>query len=171
MKRTFPIEKGFQVVVFFLMDFWWKFLKDEMVKRGLINHKKMTPQERESASDEDKAKDNLLYDNGIVFTTILADPSGPGNSFKEVIRKKLGITPIDQSYGMLIDEDTLFQLSIDFCCYYNRGYQKKGKDPLRFAIVRLENMRKNPQLHEEEWNIWEKAIQYVNSPGDKHLIF
>ena len=60
MDRAFPIEQGFQIVVFFLMDFWWKFLKDVMVEKGLINHKKMTPQERKLASGEDEMKDNLL---------------------------------------------------------------------------------------------------------------
>lgn len=171
MDRAFPIEQGFQIVVFFLMDFWWKFLKDVMVEKGLINHKKMTPQERKLASGEDEMKDNLLYDNGIVFTTFLADPSGPGNDFKEVIHKRLGIAPIDQSYGIMINENTLFQLSIDLCDYYNVEYEKKGKDPLRFAIDWLKDMKKNPQLHKKEWSIWKKTIEYVNSPGEKGLIF
>lgn len=40
MNREFPVEKGFQIVVFFLMDFWWKFLKNVMIDKGLISPKK-----------------------------------------------------------------------------------------------------------------------------------
>jgi hypothetical protein len=171
MKREFQIEKGFQIVVFFLMDFWWKFLKEVMINKNLIDLKEMTPKERESASKEDKAKDDLHYDNSIVFTTILGDPVGPGSDFEKVIEQRMHIPPSKQHDGLIVKEEMLFQLTIDFCNYFNRTYQKQGKDSLRFAINWLEDMRKHPEKHKTEWEMWEKTIEYVYSPGQKHLIF
>lgn len=142
-----------------------------MICNGLINPKKMTPQELESATAEDKVKDNLHYDNGVVFTTILGDPAGPGNDFQKVIEQRMNTPPMKQHDGLIVREDMLFQLAIDFCEYFNKRYLEQGKDSLRFAINWLEDMRKNPQDHKTEWNIWEKTIEYVYSPGDKHLIF
>lgn len=131
----------------------------------------MTPQEWESAAEEDKIKDNLHYDNGIVFTTILGDPAGPGNDFQKVIEQRMNIPPIKQHDGLIVREDLLFQLVIDFCEYFNKGYQEQGKDSLRFAIDWLEDMRRQPEKHQIEWEMWEKTVEYVLSPGDKHLIF
>ena len=171
MSREFPIEKGFQIVVFFLMDFWWNFIKNVMINKGLINPKKMTPQELESASEEDQVKDDLHYNNGIFFLAILGDPAGPGSYFQEVIEKRMNIPPLKQRGGLAVSEKLLFQLTIDFCEYFNKKFQEHGKDSLRFAINWLEDMRKHPDKHQTEWNIWDKTIEYVLSPGDKHLIF
>jgi len=171
MKREFPIEKGFQIVVFFLMEFWEAFLKDVMVRKGLISPKEMTPQERKLLPKEQKEKDGLHYFNSIVFITYLGDPAGPGNDFKEVVKGRLNIDPLDQRYGTIIDESMFFQLTIDFCKYYNREYQEREEDYLRFAIDWLEDMRNHPEKHKIEWKIWEKTVDYVLSSGDKHLIF
>ncbi len=142
-----------------------------MVNKGLINPKEATPQEREVLSKEEKEKDDLHYFNSIVFITYLGDPAGPGNDFKEVVQKRLNIAPLDQRYGTIIDESTFFQLTIDFCNYYNREYQERGEDYLRFAIDWLEDMQANPGKHQKEWDMWGKTVEYVLSPGDKHLIF
>jgi len=171
LSRKFPIEKGFQLVVFFLVQFWWEFLKKMMVDKGLIYQEGMTPQEIKFASKEDRKKNDLHFCNEFVFITICSDPAGPGSYFKEIIQKKLNILPIDQVYGLILEEAVLFQLTIDFCNHFNRNYQKEGKDPLRFAIDWLEDMQANPGKHQKEWGIWEETVEYVLSPGEKHLIF
>lgn len=171
MNREFKIEKGFQIAVFFLMEFWWKFLKGVMIDKGLINPKKLTPQERETAPQKDRVKDSLHYDNGLVFITILGDPVGPGNDFEKVIEKRMNIPPNKQHDGLVVNEDMLFQLVIDFCDYFNKPYQEQGKDSLRFAIHWLKDMRKHPSKHKTEWKIWEKVVDYVMVKGNKHLIF
>ena len=67
LSRKFPIEKGFQLVVFFLVQFWWEFLKKMMVDKGLINQEGMTPQEIKFASKEDRKKNDLHFCNEFVF--------------------------------------------------------------------------------------------------------
>ncbi|MCP5505035.1 MAG: hypothetical protein H7A41_07780 [Chlamydiales bacterium] len=176
MKRTFPIEKGFQVVIFFLIEFWLSFLKDIMITRGIINREKLTPNDFEKASAEDQKKDSILAGNNFVFSTVCGDPAGPGDYFEEVVEKRMNISSTKQHQGLIINEELLFQLAIDFCCYFNDKFERYGKKckrkgSLNFTINWLEDMRKHPENHKTEWEIWEKTIEYVNSPGDKHLIF
>lgn len=171
MKKEFAIEKGFQIVVFFLMDFWENFLKKEMVDKGLINQKKLNPKELESVTSKEKEKDDLHDDCHFVFATVCGDPAGPGSYFEEIIQQRMNIPPYKQHDGLIVEEDMLFQLAIDFCLYFNKKFEEYGKNSLNFAIKCLEDMRESPQLHKEEWNIWEKTIEYVYSPGNKHLIF
>lgn len=171
MNRTFEIEKGFQVVVFFLMDIWESFLKKTMMRKGLINQKKFNPKELENITPQEKIKDDLYDDCHFVFVTVCGDPVGPGSYFEEILQLRLNVPPQKQHEGLIVEEDTLFQLAIDFCIYFNKKLKKNGKSSLDFPIKCLEDMRSNPQLHEEEWNIWEKTIEYVNSPGEKGLIF
>ena len=131
-----------------------------------------TPQEREGLSEEAKEKDDLHFFYMIVFITRMTDPAGPGTEFKEVVQERFNIAPIDQRYGMMFEESTYFQLSIDFVKYFNREYEQRGKDYLRFAIDWLEDMQAHPEKHQREWEIWEESIKYVLSPPlKKGMIF
>ena len=67
LKRSFPIEQGFKLVVLFLISFWLESLKAEMVLRGMIFPEEATPKEREELSEESKEKDDLHFFNMIVF--------------------------------------------------------------------------------------------------------
>jgi len=176
MNREFPVEKGFQVVVFFLMDFWHDFLKGQMVKKGIINEKLLTPEELDSASSEDKIKDAIHDGNDFVFSIVCGDPAGPGKYFEEIVEKSTKISPKKQHQGWIVKEELLFQFTIDFCDFFNRKFEEYGekckrKNSLSFAINWLEDMRKHPEKHKTEWDMWEKTIEYVYSPGNKHLIF
>ncbi|MCP5506525.1 MAG: hypothetical protein H7A38_06550 [Chlamydiales bacterium] len=142
-----------------------------MIKKDLINQKKFNPKELENIMPQEKAKDDLYDDCHFVFVTVCGDPVGPGSYFEEIVQSRLNVPPQKQHEGLIVEENTLFQLVIDFCRYFNKKFKSYGKSSLDFPIGWFEDMRKNPQLHEEEWNIWEKTIQYVDSPGDKHLIF
>ena len=62
--REFSIEESYHIFVFFLMEFWWNFLKDIMFEKGLIT-KGLTSKEIEIASDKDKRKDALYEANQI----------------------------------------------------------------------------------------------------------
>lgn len=175
MKRDFPVEKGFQIVIFFLVEFWDSFLKEVMINKSIINEGELSPTEFERASIKEQEKPSTLSGNNFVFYTVCGDPAGPGNYFKEVIERRTNIPPIQQQ-GLTLDEDILFQLAIDFCDYFNTKFEEYGEECKRrgslcFAINWLEDMRKNPDKHQIEWNIWDKTIEYVLSPGDKHLIF
>lgn len=176
MNREFPIEKGFQIVIFFLIDFWWDFFKDQMIKKGIIKEKMLTPKELEFASPEDKIKDAIHDGNDFVFTVVCGDPAGPGKYFEEIIKNRTKIPPIKQHQGWTVKENILFHLAIDFCEYFNRKFEEYGeeckrKNSLSFTITCLEDMLKHPNKHKTEWKIWEKTIDYVLSPGNKHLIF
>ena len=176
MKRNFQLEKGFQIVIFFLMEFWHSFLKEMMVNRGIISNEELTPEEFDKASIKDQERSSILSGNNFVFYTVCGDPAGPGSYFKDVIEKKMNLPPSQLDHKLTFDEDMLFQLAIDFCSYFNTKFEEYGenckrKGSLSFAINWLEDMRNNPQLHKEEWNIWDKTIEYVNSPGEKGLIF
>lgn len=176
MTRQFLIEKGFQVVVFFLMDFWRNFLKNLMVEKELITEEKLSPKERELASPEEKIKDDLHDNYHLAFVTVLDDPAGPGDYFEEIIEARLKIPPLKQHDGLIVSEETLFQFSIDYCNYFNKKFEQTSTQinhvlSLSFAIDWLEDMRRHPDKHKTEWEIWKKTIEYVLSPGDKHLIF
>ncbi len=140
-----------------------------MIKRGLIESKWFYT--KELGSEPRENKNDLHFCNEFVFVTVCTDPAGPGSYFKEVVQERLKILPANQVYGLMIEEPVFFQLAIDFCNYFNSKYQKEGKAPLRFAIDWLEDMRKHPEKHKSEWDIWNKTVEYVLSPDDKHLIF
>ncbi|WP_420421825.1 hypothetical protein [Simkania sp.] len=176
MTRQFVMEKGFQIVIFFLMDFWQNFLKELMVEKNLITSAKLNPEKREQISAEDKIKDDLHDNYHFVFATVCGDPAGPGDYFEEVIEARMKIPPLKQHDGLTVSEEMLFQLAIDFCRYFNNKFDEycektERRGSLCFAIDWLEDMRRHPDKHKTEWKIWEKTIEYVLSPGDKHLIF
>lgn len=172
MTRQFVMEKGFQIIVFFLMDFWENYLKGLMVEKNLIAHEKLYPLEREQALPEDKIKDDLQDNYHLVFLTIPGDPAGPGDYFEEIIEARMKIPPLKQHDGLIVSEDMLFQLTIDYCHYFNEKFVQNDRNfSLDFAIDWLEDMRRHPDKHKTEWKIWEQTIEYVFSPGDKHLIF
>lgn len=88
----------------------------------------------------------------------------------------MNIPPIQQHHGLIVNEDLLFQLAIDFCRYFNNKFEGYGEEckrrgSLNFTINWLEDMKKNPKKHQKEWDMWGKTIEYVYSPGDKNLIF
>jgi hypothetical protein len=176
MKREFPIEKGFQIVIFFLVELWRSFLKETMLNKGIISEEELSPEEFEKASMKDQEKSSILSGNNFVFYTVCEDPAGPGSYFKEVVEKRMNIPSSQQYQERNFDEDMLFQLAIDFCSYFNAKFEEYGEECKRrgslcFAINWLEDMKKRPDRHRTEWKIWEKTIEYVYSPGDKHLIF
>jgi len=176
MKREFQIEKGFQIVIFFLVEFWHSFLKETMINKCIIGEEELAPAEFEKASIKDQEKSSILSGNNFVFYTVCGDPAGPGSYFKEVIEQRMNIPPTHQHQELILNEDMLFQLAIDFCSYFNTKFEEYGEECKRrgslcFAINWLEDMRKHPDRHQTEWNMWEKTIECVYSPGGKHLIF
>ena len=169
MKREFSIEDGFQVIMIFFEPFFWGLIKSEMVKKGLINLQKLNPEEFELASIEEKLKDDLHGDNGFFFFIVCDGTSD--KYFEEVIEQRMNIPPIKQHQGLIVQEDLLLQLAIDFCEYFNKRFQEEGRDSLRFAINWLEDMRKNPDKHKAEWEMWNKVVVDVTKHGQKSLGF
>ena len=170
MNRKFSIENGFQIVMLFSMLFWWKFLKKVMVNKGLINNQKLTPKEKESASTEDKIKDDLYFKNDFFDLTICNGKSY--DRFEKAIEKRLHISPNKQHEGLIVKEKVLFQLAIDLCEQFNDEYYKGcDKNSLKFAISWLEDMLKNPKAHKVEWNLWSQTIIDVMEKGQKSFGF
>jgi len=170
MNREFSIEDGFQVVMLFLRDLWWEFLGKVMISKKLITPKKMSQKERESASIEEKTKDELHDDNGFFFLVVCSGTSSD-DYFEKVVEKRMHIPPMKQHDGLIVKEDLLFRLAIDFCDNFNKKYQKHGKDSLRFAIDWLEDMIKNPKTHKIEWDLWSQTITEVTEHNRKSLGF
>lgn len=169
MTKAYSIENGFQITMLFLMELWWAFLKEKMTENGLINTSKLTPQELQTATPKEKVLDDLHYDNGLFFQTICEGTYD--DYFEEVVQERLHISPTEQHQGLKIQEDVLFQIAIDFCNFFNYKYQEQGKDSLRFAINWLEDMRKHPEKHVTEWNIWNKVVVDVIEKGKKSMGF
>lgn len=169
MKREFSIEDGFQISMLFLMGFWWEFLKGKMINEGLIYEKINKSKDLQGEFECNSSKDVLHDDNDFFFLTV-CDGTSDGY-FESVIKERMHIPPIEQHQGLVVNEGMLFQLTIDFCDYFNMEYQKNGKDSLRFAINWLEDMRKDTQKHQIEWDMWNKAIVDVVENGKKSLGF
>ncbi|MGE0197400.1 MAG: hypothetical protein AB7N99_08910 [Simkaniaceae bacterium] len=149
MREKISIEDGFQVIMLFFQSFWYNFLKSKAIKT--------------------LSKD-LVEDNDFFFLTICMGSSAD-KYFEEVIERRMKTPPVKQHDGLVVDDKMLFQLSIDFCEYFNERFQKKGNDSLSFAIDWLEDMRKNPQDHAKEWNMWNQVIIEVTEHGEKSLGF
>ena len=167
--REFSIEEGYQILICFLPEFWWNFLKGVMIEKGLITEG-MTPSELDSASEEDKLKYSICDANEFYLCHIHADLGGVGYYLEDIIEERMHILPKQQHEGLKIKEDVLFQLIIDWCHYFNRNFKGSSqeyspeeylKDSLSFAVEWLEDMRKHPESHKKEWDIWNKIIEDV----------
>lgn len=161
MDRVFSIEDGFQIIMLFLQDFWFKFLKLKMISENLIN-KDFTNKVDLQASDEERRK-NILHDRNWYFFAIVSDGTS-ADYFEKVIENTLQIPPIKQM-GMQVEESTLFQLMIDFCRFVNKRFAVTMEDSLKYAIDWLEEMRKDPKEHQTEWEIWNKIVIDVIEHG------
>ena len=172
--REFSIEDAYQIFVFFMPEFWWNFLRGVMLERGLITNG-MTPEELEHASPEEKTKDTLYKANNFVFNTVTGDPSGCDDYIEKIIEERMKIPPKKQHEGLIIKENMLFQLVIDFCNYFSKNFKgpPKGypKDSLNFAIEWLEDMREHPKNHKKEWDMWNESILDVTKRGQKSSSF
>ncbi|MCP5505037.1 MAG: hypothetical protein H7A41_07790 [Chlamydiales bacterium] len=169
MKRDLAIEDGFQIIMLFLRDFWWEFLKGIMVKRELICPEVNKVRNKKGTLKCVSKKDKLHDDNDFFFLVVCDGTSD--DYFEKVIEQRMNIPPIEQHDALVVHEDTLFQLAIDFCEYFNKRFQEEGRDSLRFAIDWLEEMRKQPEEHKTEWEIWNQVIIDVIENGQKSLGF
>ena len=146
LKRESPIESAFQIVIFFLMDFWQSFLKEKMLAKGLIMKDGLNPHELKIASQEEIYINSVLSGNEFVFCTVCGDPAGPSEYFEKIVEKRMLIPAAEQHQGITIKEDILFQLTIDFCNYFKTQFEEYGeehsrKGSLDFAIAWLEDMQ------------------------------
>ena len=165
MKRTFSIEDGFQIVMLFLQDFWFEFLKQKMVAENIIDEdfeNKMNPE----ASAEEQYK-NTLHDQNWYFFAIVSDGTS-SDYFEKVIEDRLHIPAVKQS-GMPVKEELLFHLMIDFCQFVNKRFAVTMEDSLKFAIAWLEEMRRHPEEHQTEWKIWNDVVINVTEHGARSL--
>ena len=162
--REFSIEDGYQILICFLPEFWWNFLKGIMLERGMITDG-MTPAEYEMASEEDKIKNKTYRANSLVFDTIPFDQGGCGDYLEEIIEKRMNIPPQKQHERLIVKEDILFQLIIDWCHYFRKKFKGPPNDyskkSLDFAINWLEDVKTRPEKHKKEWDIWNKIIDDV----------
>ena len=170
--REFSIEDAYKILICFLPEFWWNFLKGVMLEKGLIND--MTLEEMNRAPEEDKLKYSICNANEFVLTDIQSDLGGCGYYLEDIIEERMHVPPKQQHEGFRIKEDILFQLVIDWCHYFNRKFRGSNqkysvedypKDSLIFAIEWLEDMRKNPKDHNKEWELWDKIIEEPRSGG------
>ena len=168
-KKKIIIEDGFQIIMLFLRGFWWKFLRKVMINKRLINQKELTVEERNSVSNEKRIKDILHNDNNFFFLVVCDGTSD--DYFEKVLEERMNIPPMKQHDGLIVTEELLFQLAIDFCEYFNRRYQEEGKDSLRFAIDWLIDMQKYPKAHKVEWDIWDQVVIDVIEHKRKSLRF
>ena len=167
--REFSIEDGYKILICFLPEFWWNFLKAAMIEKGLINEEIMDPEEHEKASLEQKVKDKLHDANDFFLDGVFLDLGGCGDYLEDIIEERMHIPPKQQHEGLRIKEDILFQLVIDWCNYFKKKFEGPpngyAKDSIDFAIEWLEDMRKNPKDHNKEWKLWNKIIEEPRSGG------
>lgn len=150
------METGFQIVMLFLVRLWIEFLKEKMISLALIR-------ETLALSELAGERDGNLYNlNDFFFITVCDGTSA--DYFEKVIEDTLHMPPIKQM-GMQVREDTLFQLTIDFCRFVNKRFAVTMEDSLKFAIDWLEEMRRRPEQHQTEWEIWNKTVIDVTEHG------
>ena len=168
--REFEMEDAHQIFILFMQYFWWNFLKHIMIKKGLINDG-LTPEEFETASSEERAKSKLCEANNLVFNVIPGDPYGCRYDLEGLIEKRLNVPIGKQQEEMKIKEQSLFQLVIDFCNYFNNKFEGPSNsypsDPMHFAIDFLEDMLKHPENHQHGWDIWNEIIDDILIRGYK----
>jgi len=169
MSKEVSIEDGFQIVMLFLRDFWWEFLRKLMTRKELITSKINKVKDKEGRLKCSSNKD-LLHDHNDFFFITVCDGTSD-DYFENIIEESMNIPPIEQHGGLTVKEDALFQLAIDFCEYFNRRFQKEGQDSLRFAINCLEDMRKKPKVHKIEWDLWNQTVINVTEKDQKSLGF
>ena len=124
MDRKISIEDGFQVAMIFLEPSLWNIVKKNMVEKGFIKPERISPENLKLASEEDKLKDKLHEDNGFFFL-VVCNGSSSDKYFEAVIEQRMKIPPLNQHDGLIVKEDVLFQLAIDFCEYFNKRFQEE----------------------------------------------
>lgn len=164
--REFDIEDAYQIFVLFMQHFWWNHLRHIMIKKGLINEG-LTPEEFEIASSEEQTKSEMFDANDFVFCVVPGDPSGCGDYLERVIERSFNISSSRKIENFKIKEEQLFQLVIDFCHFFNSQFKSYPKNSMCFAIDWLEEMRKHPQEHKQEWDLWNECIHDVVVDGYK----
>ena len=168
--REFEMEDAYQIFVLFMQCFWWDFLRHIMIKKELVKEG-LTPEKFEAASPEERAKSELFKANDLVFNTIPGDPYGCRYDLEGLIEKRLNVPIGKQQEEIKIKEEDLFQLIIDFCNHFNNKFEGPPNDyPLDamcFAIDFLEDMRKHPENHQQEWDIWNEIIDDILIRGYK----
>ncbi|MCB1071971.1 MAG: hypothetical protein KDK96_02600 [Chlamydiia bacterium] len=172
MDRKISIEDGYHIVFIFLGKFWWDFLKNVMVEKRLINSKLMTPQELKNASSEDKMKNELHDAYHFLFIRVAGSLMGVDDDFEKIIENRIKIPASQQHDGLVIKEEMLFQLAIDFCKYYEKKSQEYGNDYAKqrsraYGIKWLEDMKKHPEAHKTEWEIWNQVVVDVVEKGKR----
>jgi hypothetical protein len=172
MHRKFSIEDGYHIVFIFLGKFWWDFLKNIMIEKGLINPKLMTSQELKNVSFVDSMKNELHDAYNFLFIRVPGSLTGADTDFEKIIEDRMKISIPQQHEGLMVQENMLFQLAVDFCNYcekkteeYGENYAKKRSRA--YGIEWLEEMRKNPEQHETEWKIWDQVVLDVTEHGKK----
>lgn len=172
MNRKIAVEDGYHIVSIFLGKFWWDFLKNIMIEKGLINPKLLSPQELKNASPADSMKNELHDGYDFLFIRVLGSLMGADDDFEKIIEGRMKIPISQQHDGLVIEESMLFQLAIDFCNHYEKKAEKYGKDYAKkrsrvYAIECLEDMREHPGKHETEWEIWNQVVIDVTKHGKK----
>jgi hypothetical protein len=164
--RKFDIEDAYQIFVLFMQHFWWDFLRYVMAEKGLINEG-LTPEEFDRANSDEQGKSELAEANYFVFNIVTGDPSGCADYLEQIIEKTLNIKSTRKLKNFTISEEILFQLIVDFCIHFNSQFKSYPEDSICFAINWLEDMRKHPEEHKQEWNMWNECIQDVIIEGYK----
>lgn len=164
--REFSIEESYHIFIFFLMDFWWNFFKELLLKKKLITEQ-MTSKELEFASPEKKSKHVAYESYDFVFDTLPGLPCGCSNHFEKLIEKNLKVYNKEWLHrgDLMIKEENLFQIVINFFHYVGKEFKGFPEEPLNFVIEWFEDMIKHPETHEEEWKIWNKAILNITKHG------
>lgn len=165
--RKFSIEDGFQIVMLFFRDFWWNFLQELMIEKGII-HSKISKIKAIDGTLKPASKKDALHDMNDYFFLTVSDGTSD-DYFEKVIEKRMKIPPNKQHQGLIVSEESLFQLAIDFCKHFNSHLHDEGENSLMFAIEWLEDMKNHPDLHNTEWKIWKNTIIKVTKEDEKSL--
>ncbi|MBI3211801.1 MAG: hypothetical protein HYZ47_03855 [Simkania negevensis] len=158
MKRRFIIENGFQIVMLFFISLW-EIIKPKMISLNLINSEIKYIEAEKDTLRAATEKDQLHALNTLFFH-IACMGSDCSSEFSEVLVKVLGI-PKEKQAGIIVTEEQLFSVAEEFCKLHHERFDHK----LGYTLDLLEEMRKHPEKHKEEWALWEKAITDVTEKG------
>ncbi|MBI3211802.1 MAG: hypothetical protein HYZ47_03860 [Simkania negevensis] len=154
MERRFIIEDGFQIVMIFF-EYLWELVKPRMVSLRLITSKIHYTDIGKLATQPDELL--TIYELFFEVACLGFDCIG---EFSRILTKVLGI-PKEKQASIIVTEEQLFSIAEEFCKLHHERFDHK----LGYTLDLLEDLRKHPEKHKEEWALWEKAITDVTEKG------
>ncbi|MGL4348045.1 MAG: hypothetical protein ACRCSV_01100 [Chlamydiales bacterium] len=127
--EKFTVEQAFTISMLFFYELW------SLVEPKVLDQERITGT------------------SSLFFVTICTGDESSAE-WNEAIYRFMKI-PKEKQRNLNLTVDETFDCAIEFCKHHNKRYENR----LFYAVVLLESMKKHPELHQDEWKCWDKAIK------------